>query len=687
MNSLDSAESFLDLVFEKLPVGAVIINQNKQIKKTNPKLIRMLGMTGEKDLVGKSCARLLCPDGKKGCPAMDRTVILESSETTLLHASGKSIPVKRKITRAEIDGETFIIEFYEDLSRFNRIQEAYKQSKQRLLTFLESCIDPVLIHDLDGQAVYANPAFESVFGWSRKDLQTANGFIPDGADGKTVIPDTLASPVFNIQSIRVSKTGQHIPVRMNAAPLNDDHGGPGGNVVFLQPIDYSGPGLGGAADETAAGRPDDSIPAIEFDLRTVMDDIRDQFSVSAVQQGIDFDMTIHQFVPSLLRGDPWRLRQVLHHLLSSVFAAAGKGGVTVTAVPENEGLQTVAIRFEVGGTGTPDAAADLKIVKPVIEGLKGRMGTETTEGQGIVYKFTLPFEKQTVREEPPIFKLRSLSGIHILAVSDDLEMTRSLQTVCTAWECRFDDASDEKEAMEKMEIFLEDNTPFDLIIIDLQMGRSDPEQLAREIKENPELSDTPIIMLSGNGKRGDAQRLKSIGVAGYLPRTAAPEQLHDCAATVLAAAFPSDRDFVTRHSLKEDRKRHIRILLAEDNTVNQKLVMNILKKSGYTATAVKYGQSALEEFETGRYDIIYMDIQTPLVDGYNTIKAIREAETGDPLAPIPIIAMTAGTVDDMQEKNREYGITDYIHKPVMPMILLDSVAKWTWQREKTENTD
>jgi two-component system sensor histidine kinase/response regulator len=188
------------------------------------------------------------------------------------------------------------------------------------------------------------------------------------------------------------------------------------------------------------------------------------------------------------------------------------------------------------------------------------------------------------------------------------------------------------------------------------------------------------VMITSYGKRGDAKRLKALGFSAYLTKPVKQSQLYDCLVTVLGAVDPlavtPEAALVTRHTINEARRQGIRILLAEDNATNQQVALKILEKLGFRADAVADGRQAVEALRTGSYDIVLMDVQMPVMDGFEATRAIRSGQAKVPDPRIPIIAMTAHAMKGDRERCLEEGMDDYISKPIAPQALAEALGKW-----------
>ena len=224
----------------------------------------------------------------------------------------------------------------------------------------------------------------------------------------------------------------------------------------------------------------------------------------------------------------------------------------------------------------------------------------------------------------------------------------------------------------------------------MQMSKMDGEALGHKIKEEPDLKSTILIMLTSIGQRGDAKRAKEIGFAAYLTKPVKRSQLYECLRS--AVGLPTDvaakvpRTIVTRHTISEDRKQKVRILIAEDNIVNQKVAMTILKKLGYHVDAVANGKEAVNALEMIPYDLVFMDVQMPVMDGLKATREIRKKEEefkaqgskqklSARLERVPIIAMTAHAMAEHRQQCIDAGMDDYVSKPVNPEELIEVIEK------------
>ncbi|MGB2690432.1 MAG: response regulator, partial [Desulfobacterales bacterium] len=469
------------------------------------------------------------------------------------------------------------------------------------------------------------------------------------------------------------------------------------------------------------------LEAIDFDLRVTLEEVSELMSLKAYEKGLEFASIVHHEVPSLLRGDPGRLRQVLINLVGNAIKFTGSGEVTLKATLEEEDAHRTVIRFNVSDTGIGiseegmghlfqsfsqvdgstsrnygGTGLGLAISKQLTELMEGRIGVDSKEGHGSTFWFTVALEKQPDDRETLMIP-EDIRKKRILFVDDNAINRQVYREQLKSWSCRYGEASNGTQAIDELRRARETGDPFEIAIIDMQMPDMNGEELGRSIKQDPELADTILIMVSSMGARGDVARLKKIGFGAYLTKPIKQSQLYDCLATTAKIwkekKQPQDATIVTRHSLADNKKQGIRILLAEDDATNQKVALHILKKFGYRADAAVNGQEVLKALEKVSYDIVLMDIQMPVMDGYTATHRIRELELkaqqvklnkndSEDLSDseiqllahsgrIPIIAMTAHAMKGDREKCIAAGMDDYTPKPINPEELLEKIEKWT----------
>ncbi|NSW86101.1 MAG: response regulator [Syntrophobacteraceae bacterium] len=442
---------------------------------------------------------------------------------------------------------------------------------------------------------------------------------------------------------------------------------------------------------------------LDFDLRTTVEDTAEFLASKAHAKGLAFDCLIDPEVPSLVRGDPGRLRQVIVNLVNNAIKFTSSGGVSLHLHCEMESRSQAMVRFTISDTGIgiePDQMAQLfKIFSQVdtsttrkyggtglglaissrlVEKMDGRIGVSSEPGRGSTFWFTVSFLKQSPIVQPDTALPCDIRDKRILIVDDNPANRLVLQECLRSWGCRWDEASSGRAALHKLAEAAEASDPFRIAILDMHMPDMDGEDLGKRIKKDPRLKDTILVILSSAALRGDAVRLKEIGFSAFLTKPVRRSDLYDCLVTVCSIEHEDGTlvlpQIVTRHTVAEARKRKIRILMAEDNMTNQKVALRIMDKLGYRADAVANGQEALRALEMIPYDLILMDVQMPVMDGFEATRLIRKSEEGTG-KHIPIIAMTAHATKGDRESCIEAGMDDYISKPIRPEELVEGIER------------
>jgi CheY-like chemotaxis protein len=437
------------------------------------------------------------------------------------------------------------------------------------------------------------------------------------------------------------------------------------------------------------------VETLDFDLSNAVESTVESLAEGAHAKQIELASLIHSDVPTELRGDPGRLRQVLTNLVGNALKFTERGEVIVCAEKVTETNTDVLVRFAIRDTGIgaseatqknlfrPFMQADgsttrkyggtglgLAISKQLVELMGGEIGMTSLEGKGSTFWFTCRFGKQDPLVNPQP-KLSTLRGLHFLIVDDNATNRKILSHQLTSWGTKYDEAESGAAALELLRLAAANGRAYDLAILDLMMPGMDGFELARTVKSDPTIAATLLVLLTSFGQRGDSTTAREAGVAAYLTKPVRQAQLFECLANViaqrwsgLAAPVPGKTpDLQTKHALTEKRAMSNNlILVAEDNIVNQKVAVRQLRNLGYRADAVADGREAVEALGRISYDLVLMDCQMPEMDGYVATADIRRRE-GTTKHTL-IVAMTAHALEGDREKCIAAGMDDYISKPV-----------------------
>jgi PAS domain S-box-containing protein len=435
---------------------------------------------------------------------------------------------------------------------------------------------------------------------------------------------------------------------------------------------------------------------LDFDLHEAVHGSLEMLAQRAESKGLELACLLESNVPVYLRGDPGRLRQVLINFVGNAIKFTEHGEVVVKVSLESETETDASLRFEVKdtGIGIPAEAqarlfqafsqADgsttrkyggtglgLAISKQLIERMHGTPGVESVPGQGSLFWFTARLTKQSESAHPPVEN--ELVNLRVLIVDDNETNRHILQQQTRAWKMRSGEATNAAEALAELRSALDAGDPYQAVLLDMQMPGTNGLTLARSIKAESELAHVRLILLSSLGGRVSADELKAAGIDDCLVKPVKQSLLFDSLATVMAKAVVGPmikpKKLSRPSSSPTPTTQKLRILLAEDNTVNQQVALGLLQKLGYRADVVADGTEVLEALKRIRYDVVLMDCQMPHLDGYETTRHIRQFEQQrtapfDWKAPVHIIAMTANAMEGDREKCLTSGMNDYLSKPV-----------------------
>ncbi len=439
---------------------------------------------------------------------------------------------------------------------------------------------------------------------------------------------------------------------------------------------------------------------LDFDLHESVEQTVEIVAERAHTKKIELACFIHPEVPSLMRGDPGRFRQVLTNLITNAIKFTERGEVVVRVAREVETDSHASLRVTVSDTGIGisldvqralfqafsqgDASTTRKyggtglglaISKQLVARMDGDIGVESEPGQGSTFWFTARFAKQSPGAQQQPRQSGNLAGARVLIVDDNQTNRTILEHQLGNWQMHHASAASGFEALPMLRQAAASGERFDLVILDMQMPRMNGLTLARSINADVALSGTRLVMLTSLGERLDEETMRLTGITACLDKPVKQSRLYDTLAAALTKSIAVTIPVGTTPSISQNHQhspvenKSIRILLAEDNIINQEVALGQLEQLGYTADVVNNGQEALDALHRKLYDIVLMDCQMPVLDGYAATQQIREGEkaaaaTGAPLGRLRIIAMTAHAMQGDRENCLAAGMDDYITKPV-----------------------
>ncbi|MGC8834723.1 MAG: CHASE4 domain-containing protein, partial [Armatimonadota bacterium] len=606
-SELRESERRYRTLFNSVQIGILVVDpEAHKIVDANQVALEKLGLPGEQ-VVGRSCYDLVCSNSEKICSITDQSRVEAVSERTLSTPKGETITVLAKVVPVVLDGRLRLLESFVDITDRKRAEkelmeakeaaERAKQDLERSNRELEAAIERA--NQMARSAEIANQAKSEFLANMSHEIRTPmNGIL-----GMTELAlDTNLTQEQREYLNMVKSSAESL-----LALLNDI-------------LDFS------------------KIEARKLELETVDFSLRDSLSetlkvlaMRAHEKGLELACHIPPDVPDALVGDPGRLRQVIVNLVGNAIKFTERGEVVVRIKTEALTDSEVVLHFAVADTGIGipkekqsvifeafsqvdssttrkygGTGLGLAISSRLVEMMGGRIWLESEENKGSTFYFTARFGLQKGPKIQP--KAVNLKNLPALVVDDNATNRTILKEMLTNWHMRPTVVSSGAEAIAAMEQASDAGIPFPLVLLDANMEDMDGFAVAEQISKNPKLAGSTIILLTSDGNRGDAARCRELGIAAYLTKPISQSDLLDAIVMSLgtAAMDRGARPLVTRHTVREN-KRKLRILLAEDNPVNQKLAVRILEKRGHSVVVASDGQQAIDAWEAQPFDLILMD--------------------------------------------------------------------------------
>ena len=457
-----------------------------------------------------------------------------------------------------------------------------------------------------------------------------------------------------------------------------------------------------------------TFEVLDFDLTETVESTLDILAVGAQAKGTELVMAMPPEVPRLLRGDPGRLRQVLVNLVGNAIKFTQGGEVVIHVAQQSESDSHVILRFEVRDTGggippvvqaklfRAFAQADssstrrfggiglgLAISKELVLMMDGQIGLESEPEKGSTFWFTAHFQKPAGDQPPPASGGDGWSDLRVLVVDDNASTRQILRHQLFAWKLQKGSAASGHEALRVLRAAVTEGHPYDLALLDVGMPEMDGLTLARVIKADPAIAGTKLIALTPLGPALSDHEMEVAGISASLSKPVKQSSLFDSLVTVIGKAEATDRSASKPSAVPlpplsasvRAKLEGARILIAEDNVVNQKVALALLKKLGCTADVVGSGIEVLEALQRIPYTLIFMDCQMPEMDGYEATRLIRKHEfnAGQACAgtaPVHIIALTASAMQGDRERSVVVGMDDFVSKPVRLGELQAALERW-----------
>ncbi|MCS6294302.1 MAG: PAS domain S-box protein [Nitrospira sp.] len=687
--ALRENESRTRLIIDTALDAVVTMDRDGAITEWNAQAELLFGWQAH-EAIGRNLAATIIPADQRAAHRDGLARYLQTGQSRILgklvefnacHHDGRVFPVEVSIAPLRLDDTVVFSAFIRDISRRKESEQALS-SYARRLEQSNSDLDEAL-----AQARAATEAKSAFLATMSHEIRTPmNGVI--GMTG--LLLDTELTAEQREYGETVRNCGDHLLTLINDI------------------LDFS---------KIEAGKL--SLEIIDFDLRHAVEDALDLFGERASTKHLNLACLFHAEVPSALRGDPGRVRQVLTNLVGNAIKFTEQGDVVVQVRLASQQAGAVLVRFDVTDTGiglseTQQARlfqafsqADgsttrkyggtglgLAICKRLVEMMGGEIGVASQPGSGSTFWFTARFEPQAAPVEVVVPEVFSVRGKRVLIVDDKPINCRILDLLMKKWGVESTVVSDHSAVVPHLHEQARKGISYDVAIIDADLAKSDGLQLAQAVIA-ARVSPPRVILLTSVGRRGDAKAAKALGVSAYLTKPLRETQLVRCLAMVLEQPVVSPTgeqlqpgpELVTRHTLAEAAtSAGMKILLAEDNIINQKVAVRMFERLGHRVDVVANGLEAVEALSRIGYDLVFMDCQMPEMDGFEATREIRAREQsgrGSGLHPAssahrrtPVIAMTANAMQGDREACLQAGMDDYVSKPVTSDALAVVFERW-----------
>lgn len=668
------SESRLKKLIEYANFIIFIIDVAGNIKSTNSAAEKMLKMD-RKDLIGKKLQSLMSESSREKFGNFLKNINKEgmfSSELELIRKDGEIIIVDCSATAIKNRANEVVeINVYQhDISERKMVEEVLRKAKEES-EMVNRQLELAIQHAnrMALEAELANQAKSEFLATMSHEIRTPlNGII--GMTDLLLETDLTKEQRDYVEIIK--KSGEIL--------LN----------VINEILDFS---------KIEAGKME--IESTDFNIYDIIENVVQSQAIKSYEKGLEIVSFIDPAVPEIVIGDPGHLQQILTNLIGNAIKFTGEGEVSITARLQSATDSECEIYFEVKDTGvgipkdkiqeifSPFKQADssttrkyggtglgLSICKKLVEMMGGQIGVESEVGKGSKFWFFIKVKLPKEVKKKKILLKYDLKDKRVIVVDDNHTNRKFLSMLLEKWGMKHVEFGDPKEVIPFLKEELKKGIKYDLAILDMAMPGMSGDELGRLIKADSQLTDMKLIMLSSLGKSVDTKRLENIGFSAYLIKPVKQSQLFNSIAYVFGkeALKPIEEDLIKRTGYTKGGRK-VKILVTEDNETNQMVAKAMLTKLGFDVDIAASGKEAIEKLKSDDYDLVFMDIEMPGLDGFETTERIRKSKkVKNP--NVPIIAMSAHVLKWEKDRSLEAGMNDYITKPIQSGTLIDVINKY-----------
>ncbi len=674
--ALIDLKRYNDLILYAAGEGIVGLDTQGKITFANPMATKLLGWSLD-ELSGQSSHALYHhsrPDGTpypvEQCPLHDvyvNGIAQCGDEEAFWRKDGTCFPVQYVITpiKNEHDEIQGVVTVFQDITERKRIQEELRNHRDHLQDLVDKRTQQ--LQQAKDSAETANRAKSQFLAVMSHEIRTPM----NGVLGMTEL--LLNTPLNDAQK-RFAET-----IHRSGSGLLD---------IINDILDFS---------KIEAGRLE--LETVGLDLRDLVEDAAALLAERAHRKGLELIVDVPVNLPSKLRGDPGRLRQILVNLMSNAIKFTEQGEVVVRVQILSKDEDAVGVCFQVVDTGigiTPEAQAKifgafaqadtsttrqyggtglgLAICERLVKLMGGQIGVESSPGEGATFWFVLELARQGSLTQP-VFKRRDdLQGVRVLVVDDNATNREILHHQVGAWGMVETSAEGGPEALSQARQAAQQGRPFEVAILDMHMPHMDGITLAKTLQADPSIPPLKLLMLTSGGLDNEATQATQAGIQSYLHKPIRQSELYQTLCRLLATPVShlTSPVFAASASLGFSG----RVLVAEDNPVNQEVALAMLESLGCEVRVVDDGQAALTALAKAPFDLVLMDCQMPVLDGLTATTQWRQREQAEQRPRIPIIALTANVIKGVREACLAAGMDDYLGKPFSREQLAAVLKRW-----------